>query len=167
MKIQLFLCCMLISLALQAQLVTFRCVKIQFFTHPIMTTKEANEKGVLEYLNGGCCNAYYIVDLDKPSLIYIDSAIAEKVDYYGVELNKITNVSLNNDSMIDVWFTAISKKGDSTFLSLYYEKKNNVLLVRYIKDDKVCGFFSPDVEVTIRKKEEVAPVKKKFVICKK
>lgn len=143
-----------VSQFVNSQIVTFRCVKIQFFTHPIMTTKEANEKGVLEYLNGGCCNAYYIVDLDKPSLIYIDSAIEEKVDYYGVELNKITNVSLNNDSMIDVWFTAISKKGDSTFLSLYYEKKNNVLLVRYIKDGKVCGFFSPDVEVTIRKRKK-------------
>ena len=143
-----------VSQFVNSQIVTFRCVKIQFFTHPIMTTKEANEKGVFEYLNGGYGNAYYIVDLDKPSLIYIDSSIKEKIVYCGVGLNKITNVSLNNDSLIDVWFTAISKKGDSTSATLYYEKKNNVLLVRYIKDGKVCGFFSPDVEVTIRKRKK-------------
>lgn len=151
MKILLFFLGLLAS-TLQAQVLIFKCTKVQDITHPIMSTREALEKGLVEYLDGGTCLSYYIIDLDEPSIVFIDSSKAYK--YKGKETFRVYEVSLNTDTAIDVWADVNHGDNFHNNVSFYYEKNRNILIVREVYKGKIIGFFIPDVEVSVHRKKD-------------
>lgn len=133
-----------ITTFLNSQTLIFRCEGVQNFHHPIMTTKEASEKGLMVYDEGGKAVGYYIVNLDTKQIILVDSADKKRPVKDDARIYK---VAMYNDSLMDFWVNYTERDGTPTQSTFYYEKANNIVLVRRIKDGMVYGYFLVNVRV--------------------
>ena len=133
-----------ITAFVNSQTLIFRYDGLQKFHHPIMTTKEASEKGLMVY-DGGCeSKSYYIVNLDTKQIILVDSANEQEPIRDDA---RIYNIALYNDSLMDFWVNYTTREGEPAKSSFYYEKANNIVLVRRIKNGMIYGFFLVNVRV--------------------
>lgn len=133
-----------ITTFLYSQTLIFRCDGVQNFHHPMMSTKEASEKGLMVYDEGGTAVGYYIVNLDTKQIILVDSADKEKPVRDDA---RIYNVALYSDTLMDFWVNYTTREGLPAKSSFYYEKENNIVLIRRIKDGIVYGCFLVNVRV--------------------
>ena len=60
---------------------------------------------------------------------------------------RIYNIALYNDSLMEFWVNYTTREGEPAKSSFYYEKANNIVLVRRIKDGMIYGFFLVNVRV--------------------
>ena len=133
-----------ITTFLNSQTLIFRYDGFQRFHHPIMTTREASEKGLLVYDEGSTATSYYIVNLDTKQIILVDSANKQEPIRDDA---RIYNIALYNDSLMDFWVNYTTREGEPAKSSFYYEKANNIVLVRRIKNGMIYGFFLVNVRV--------------------